>query len=427
MTPAPVTYFIQVPLTGRDRQRFAIDDLQHAGFTVRVVDFGPFLLPNLPADRNHYGSLGDLTPVVVSDRAGIDRVMAELKESGGLVVCLIAGRTIVPAAAGILRRLGRLGVPYIQFLNVQVPGIARADGVQKKSIPSRLLHFLRSGNILRSLHGRIPLRFLGVPCAAAALYGGRLSKGGRLIGPTTQAIAAHASDWEQVRTARNRAADERPVAVFLDQFLPFHPDFTETGGRPPDPALYFNSLRRLFDRIERELGLEVVIAAHPRADYHVRGGELFGKRRLVIGDTAGLIRDSRLVVAHYSSAIGLAAAFLKPVLLVGSKDVWSADPVILRMAEGYAQTLRRPLWSLDAVDSIDLTMALDVDKPAYAGFVENYLKMPGSPDGSLGEILIEALTRQFPEVCPRSLMVRSRQPAGVPSEWISARGKPPSP
>jgi len=400
MLPAPVTFLVQRPLTERDRRRFCVDGLLEQGFHVRVIDFGPLLLPDIPADRSHYPAIRDLSVSVVADRLGLDKAMDLLKKDGGVAVCLIAGKTFTPAAARVLRGLGRAGVPYVQLLNAEVPGAV--PGSLTEGVFRRLAHLLRGRNLVKSLVARLPLGLQGIPFAAACIHGGEQSRTkGMLIGPTTRAVAAHAPDWEVIRQLADTPANPTSTAIFLDQFLPFHPDLQETGGRWPVAGPYFSALRTLFSRIEDELGLEVVVAVHPRSDYPARGGDLFGGRRLIQGNTAALVRDCRLVIAHHSTAISFAVASDKPVLLVGSRDIWAADPVIERVGRAYGKALNRPVHSLDNVEAIDLTNIFDVDREAYGAFVTDYLKAPNSPDLPLCATMADALVNLFPSVRPR--------------------------
>jgi hypothetical protein len=150
------------------------------------------------------------------------------------------------------------------------------------------------------------------------------------------------------------------------------------------------------------MGLEVIIAVHPRADYDVRGGDMFGGRQIINGDSARLVRSARLVISHYSTAIGFAAAFSKPVLLVGSREIWAGNSFARRSGAAFADALRSELFSLDDVDAIDLTGVLDFDQAAYYRYVADHLKTPEIADKPLWQFIAATFGEMFPDTRPKS-------------------------
>ena len=101
--------------------------------------------------------------------------------------------------------------------------------------------------------------------------------------------------------------------VFLDINLPYHSDLAFCGRPQIDPVAYYRSLNRFFGLLEREYGIEVIIAAHPRADYDrttFEGRQIF---RLV---TAELVRDAEFVLSHTSTAMSYAVLNAKPLIFI---------------------------------------------------------------------------------------------------------------
>lgn len=98
--------------------------------------------------------------------------------------------------------------------------------------------------------------------------------------------------------------------VFIDQFIPGHPDFINND---IDQLKYYQSISSFLLKIEKKYGFIPVIALHPKADSNVfeNSGILTFKHK-----TIHLIKNSSLVVAHYSTAISFAAIYNKPVLFI---------------------------------------------------------------------------------------------------------------
>ena len=72
--------------------------------------------------------------------------------------------------------------------------------------------------------------------------------------------------YVKARAAGGRLFEGR-YSVFLDVNLPYQSDLAFCGYPQIDAGRYFRSLNRFFGLLERQYGLKVVIAAHPKADY----------------------------------------------------------------------------------------------------------------------------------------------------------------
>lgn len=136
-----------------------------------------------------------------------------------------------------------------------------------------------------------------------------------------------------VAAARGRSAQKsnhEAYAVFLDQMLTYHPDFQLNGITNPLRAEdYFAGMERCFQRVERDFGLEVVIAPHPKATQDSL--QKLG-RTVSAEQTSALVEGSKLVLCHYTTAVAYAVMFRKPVLFLTSDsmlksvvDVWIAQ------------------------------------------------------------------------------------------------------
>lgn len=119
--------------------------------------------------------------------------------------------------------------------------------------------------------------------------------------------------------------------VFIDDYLPHHPDFCITGSPTVDAAKYYVALNRFFDRIEQRLGTAVVVAAHPRAVY---AANPFEGRLVVAGETNALVKNARIAFAHMSTAVSFAVLHRKKLCLIHSADIRRVHPI------GYLQMLK---------------------------------------------------------------------------------------
>ena len=126
--------------------------------------------------------------------------------------------------------------------------------------------------------------------------------------------------------ARRSAVDKAPLiegkyALFLEGGIGNQPDAKISNiAKPKELAVYFDDLKRTFEKVERDTGLPVVIALHPKSSYSdEQKKELFGDRMTFQGETTTLVKWSALVLAHYSTAISFVVIYRKPILFLSNK------------------------------------------------------------------------------------------------------------
>ena len=179
----------------------------------------------------------------------------------------------------------------------------------------------------------------------------------------------------QAKDKENQAPvhlSERPYVVFLDSPFWDHPDFKMTGITPPlDADKYYKALLQMFDRIEQQYNVEIVIAGHPRCDYNDQE-KRFGVRRVYAMKTAELVKDSAMVISHVSTAVSFAVHYRKPILFITNDDLedWrviSVDQAILASWFGQDAT------NIDALAPDQDIPWPDVDDDDYTRYEASFL------------------------------------------------------
>lgn len=110
---------------------------------------------------------------------------------------------------------------------------------------------------------------------------------------------------------------EQKYIVFLDEYLPLHPDAKLFKIQTIPPDKYYSELNTYFTRVETQYGIPVVIAAHPKALLY-KESDYFCGRRIEFGRSAELVRNAEFVLAHDSTSIAYAVAFRKRLHLLTS-------------------------------------------------------------------------------------------------------------
>jgi hypothetical protein len=195
-------------------------------------------------------------------------------------------------------------------------------------------------------------------------------------------------DYDNYLQARCAAAPvARPYAVFLDINLAFQTDLKILGWECVDARAYGDSLCRFFAMVEQRFGVEVVIAAHPKASY---GESYFGGRTILKGATPELVQDARMVISHHSTSISYAVLNQKPLLFIyteGMQRIY-ADTVVSYIKD-FAGYLGQPVYNTDALKHPGELEVTPCDPGRYDQYKYNYLTSKES-EGRLNRDIVVA-------------------------------------
>jgi hypothetical protein len=96
--------------------------------------------------------------------------------------------------------------------------------------------------------------------------------------------------------------------LFLDEYLPFHPDTKMFKIKTVPAEEYYYSLNKFFSLLESRFKIPVIIAAHPKAEKY-KAKNYFEKRKVYFNKTIALSRYARFVVAHDSTSVNYPISF----------------------------------------------------------------------------------------------------------------------
>jgi hypothetical protein len=386
---ADIVFAVQVPLTARDRDRYGFAFFQQQGLRVGVLDAADEVMPMLgPHRREQYDDWTDIDIQVLP--AGGDWSAARRMLKGAkLIINHIGSGYPQPGNLSTLRLIAASKTPVLLTAsNIHPAAVSRPAASTRRSLWQRL----RRAGIANSVLARLPLAVLGLRHAEFVVLGARRSSASMpLIGPRTHCIQAHAQDYDQgLRYLNLDRRESDNIAVYIDVFMGFHPDSIADGlGLPVRPESFYPRLRVLFDRIEQELGLEVVISAHPRSDYTDKP-DLYGNRRIISGQTVDLIKACKLALGIHSTASSFAVMFNKPLMVLSTQEM-RRHPSMIGVCESLAAALGRDIDCLDHPDAIDLIAARTVNRDAYNTYLADYIKYPGTPDRPYWDLILTSL------------------------------------
>lgn len=176
--------------------------------------------------------------------------------------------------------------------------------------------------------------------------------------------------------------------VFLDEYFIGHPDFKALGLPLVDANAYFGTLNDFFDFIEKEFGVEVIIATHPKSGYKENP---FNGRKTVKFTTAQLVKHSEFVICHMSTAISFAILNEKPLLFVSCSAIKSKMPQYDFYIRFFASYLNSAFIYLTDKISSKEKIQLKIDREAYKQYAYNFLTHKSTEQTTTREIFLHFL------------------------------------
>lgn len=133
-------------------------------------------------------------------------------------------------------------------------------------------------------------------------------------GKSTKKIYLYSFDYENLINTPVYNTENK-YCVFLDQYVPFHPDSLTQLNLQMNADEYYSQLEIYLDAIKEKMGLDIIIAAHPQSNYKLHNKYLV-KYKIEYGITGSLIKNAELVCTHFSTIAVLAVAVSKPLMLI---------------------------------------------------------------------------------------------------------------
>lgn len=230
-------------------------------------------------------------------------------------------------------------------------------------------------------------------------------------------IKAHNLDYDDyLKLVRPSGIPSDDYGLFVDQNLCFHPEYLSANLDPyVTPGKYFPALRSGLRRISMALGVEMQIAAHPRANYDQINVDCFEELPIRKGATAELVCRSKFVVGHYSTALQMAVLFGKPIIFVTTNELRSS--IFGRQFERMASILGKTTINLDDdLDRVDWEKELAIDSEKYNKYRKEYIKTDGTPELSSWDIVINHIERSSKKSLALDEYSQSIGPSSLDSE-----------
>ena len=217
-----------------------------------------------------------------------------------------------------------------------------------------------------------------------------------IINDNTNIIWTHTYDFDEYLSNFKQKNHEiinfsKDFAVFIDAPSPLikHDALIPGISSPLTAKIYFPSLCRFFDKIEKDLNLEVIIAAHPKSN-HPEKPDYFGYRKVFNRMTINLVKHSKLVINRNSTAINFAILYSKPIIFHTSKEILSHF-VMTNQINTMARLLNKMPINIDNFENFNFKNELHINKDLYNNYANQYIKNPTSKNDYSWNIIMDEL------------------------------------
>jgi hypothetical protein len=394
-----IIYFV-IAFCKRDYKRFGIEIINNNGFSTEVWDLAPVIYSKV------YEKIKVPDPIDYKKSScrlflHKDEVIKEISrlKSDTLVITVfdISFNTYF-----LYKELSKKNVLYGFLYADTIPKYKTAIKDQPLLSESKIdylfekIRGLNYQKVKKYLFRINPFRYSMIKFPALILAGGfqTMVNYNSPVGKKTKIIWGHTLDYDLylndlLKPSKNKLKGKE-YAVFIDQYLPFAPDFVYMGiDSPLTPKQYYYSLCKFFNSVEKETGLDIIIAAHPRSNYE-EYQNYFKGRKVICGGTMELIRDSELVLMHYSASLSFAVLYNKPILFFITDEMEKCAGEVKKIF-AHSSELNKKFINIDNIHKINWDKELSVDKETYANYKEKYLKRKGTEEKPFWQIIADGI------------------------------------
>ncbi len=385
-----IIYLIDYPFSQRDYDRYGVGLLKNNEFKVEVWDLTPFLRPKIFANKIAIDQVKHEEDKLFLDQ---DSALAAIRQLGSdcFIVCLIP---YCLDSYAVYQAISRKHLPYAVFIGNTTPSIS--NSVRKESAIGKALRKIRRIKLNymgERLFPYLPYKLLGIDPVTYILAGGEKSNSSSYpVAAKSEIMWLHALDYDIYLKSKDMPArGGSRTAVFLDEYMPFHPDYIYAGIAPHATAEdYYKALCQFFDRVEENLKVKIIIAAHPHSEYE-KHPDYFNGRTIIKRQTAELVREAELVIAHSSTSINFAVLFNKPLIIVTTDKLEQSS--LKPFIDTIALSLGKKVININKPGEIDFNAELKINQEYYLRHKQYYIKKAGTEELPFWQIVANRLKR----------------------------------
>ena len=397
-----VIFIFSTVFNKRDYHRFGFDIIQKRGYEVEAWDFSPWWRPKYASNYTVSNPINFGAHKILRTKNEIMKFVSTLSVND----IVIDPWGIINDNLFIKKILYNNGIIYGGFLGGFIPSKKKLpnyeSGIKKgyethTSLQKKLYLLAKKTISILLNHLFNPTKEVTVKPSHSFIIICGGDKGNQLINDfankPTKIIKTHALDYDRYLEEENSNNHDTNLkdnyALFLDEDVPFHPDYLYHNIKPYcDSEKYYSEINRFFIWFEQKSVMPVIIAAHPRADYKKRDNPFDG-RKIVIDNTINYVKHAKIIFAHMSTSKNFAILYNKPIVHIDS--------------DNYLTVFREHIWGHSSIlgelpinvsnDLDSLTINDKIDRELYKSYKETYIKELDTPEKPVWDIFCDYLDK----------------------------------
>lgn len=364
-----IIYASTTPLTKNDKKIYFVDFFYTHAYDVEYWDFSSLCYPGVTFDN----VANEPYVVKITSLNQLKELLKDIDNRKTIFFTKLSHKTIEGRIMYILSQYDcRLGV----FVRSR-PMLTITSPVTTHNILKSIYNKLRNPQqILRSIEARLSFLYKKLHLIKdfeIVIYAGEDAK--NTINPEPQyKIPINHWDYDDFLTTDSEPDledleyEKKQYYVFLDNYMPYNPDFIVRNEPLIDAEKYYKALNNFFDQLEKLLSIEVIIAVHPKSKYETSP---FDNRVMIQKNTKKLIQYSQGVLTHYSTAANFAVLYNKPVIFIYTDEIASFyQNSYYQWIVYYSKLLSSQCINIENITTINTPI---IDRKKYDEFILTYL------------------------------------------------------
>lgn len=363
-------YFVSyLPLSKRIEDEYYMDMLRQQGFKLIYLSIYELVYKG----KQQGEGVNKDCFVEITDYNELDRFIADVDKTISIFIPLF---TYEYRVLKILRVLTRHQARIFYFAKGAVP----LPSIQKSALQKLVANFgqyLNARKIVNFISSRYALlmKKMGYIQRYDTLFVAG-NNGPHTIGiswsvdvQTAKQVQINSGDYDRYLSVNGKTEKiiDHKYIVFVDQYLPYHPDVSLFGLARIDAQKYYQSINRFLDQVEKDTGISIAIAAHPKADYSTNP---YGRRPVFNHKTPELIKDAELVLMHNSTSVSYAILFNKPVVMLFNSEIGKLFNK--KWVQGFASMAGASFIDIDSNEDAEIAIP-EIDKDKYRQYKYSFL------------------------------------------------------
>lgn len=201
-------------------------------------------------------------------------------------------------------------------------------------------------------------------------------------------------DYDEYLKHKNFSLEKKHI-VYIDNYFPFHPDI-KTFNKNIDQVniiQHYKEINTIFKKLETKYNTEVIIAAHPKADYQQN---VFEGRKIIKYKTQELISNAKLVILHSSNAIAFAIAYNIPFMFISTSQYKLIKTEYYRMRR-LSSYFKAPIITIKNIDK-ELQRPHHISTKYIQKYKYTFLTKPDIENQFNKDIIISTLKNSFKNI-----------------------------